>query len=421
MRAVDAPCNGRPRGRSYTRPVHYWLLCLCVAASSAWADGRLCTSRDTLLFGNQPVGTAVAQTSVVSNCGDAPFSFTEVSLHPATAPAFHVASTCASGQSLSPGQACNLEVTFVPTSAGQVSGAVWLFNTTSAASQLVTFYGRGTEATSGTTAVRLTPSPLVFDPQVVGTTSASRTLAVQNLGPGPLTLRALVINGPAAWEFGVEGTCSLGVAMRAGEACELYFTFTPASTGVRPAQLNVDAPELASLAVMSISGTGVTTAPAPPAVGVVEYYHAPLDHWFLTANPAEIAALDRGALGPDWKRTGLGFHAYAAGTTGGKAVDVCRFFGTPGIGPDSHFFTGNAAECAIVRTNPHWLDEGTAFRAVLPLAGACPAPTTPVLRFFRPGAEVSQSRHRYAADPATIAALRGAAWIDEGPVFCGLP
>jgi hypothetical protein len=34
---------------------------------------------------------------------------------------------------------------------------------------------------------------------------------------------------------------------------------------------------------------------------------------------------------------------------------------------------------------------------------------------------VSQSRHRYARDAAAIAAMRAAAWIEEGPVFCSAP
>ena len=390
-------------------------------ASSAWADGRLCLSRDTLLFGNQATGTPATLSSVASNCGDAPFRFTEVSVHPGTAPAFDVASTCATGQTLAPGQSCRLDVTFAPTAAGQVSGAVWLFNTTSTASQLVTFYGRGIDATAGSASLSIAPAPLVFDTQGVGTTSPPRTLTLRNLGPSAITLRALVINGPAAWDYGVEGTCEIGVPMPAGSVCELYLTFTPASTGLRAAQLNVDAPELASLAILSIRGSGVLVSPPPTPpmpVDLIEYHHAPIDHYFLTADPAEAAALDGGLLGPDWKRTGLSFRSYAIGTGGDGAVDVCRFFGTPGLGPRSHFFTGHAAECAAVRANPHWLDEGIAFRAILPVAGACPASTEPVLRFFRPGAEVAQSRHRYARDAATIAGMRAAAWIEEGPVFC---
>ena len=100
---------------------------------------------------------------------------------------------------------------------------------------------------------------------------------------------------------------------------------------------------------------------------------------------------------------------------------MCRFFGTPGVVPSSHFFTGNAAECAGVRGNPYWIDEGIAFRAIVPVAGTCPVGSAPVLRFFWPGGLMVLSRHRYASDAATIGALRAAAWIEEGPVFCSAP
>ena len=41
----------------------------------------------------------------------------------------------------------------------------------------------------------------------------------------------------------------------------------------------------------------------PGLVPVVEFYNADLDHYFITANPAEAAALDSGVL-KGWTRTG---------------------------------------------------------------------------------------------------------------------
>ena len=40
---------------------------------------------------------------------------------------------------------------------------------------------------------------------------------------------------------------------------------------------------------------------------------------------------------------------------------VCRFFGTPGKGLNSHFYTADAAECAKVKTLPAWTFEAIAF------------------------------------------------------------
>jgi len=65
-----------------------------------------------------------------------------------------------------------------------------------------------------------------------------------------------------------------------------------------------------------------------PVVTVAEYYNAGLQHYFITAEPAEIANLDSGAFGGAWKRTGRSFNAWALATKPADAVPVCRFFGT---------------------------------------------------------------------------------------------
>ena len=337
-------------------------------------------------------------------------------MHPATAPSYHAATTCTTGRVLAPAEACNIDVTFAPNTPGQVSGGVWLHNSTSTPDQIVTFYGRGVDVQAGSAVLEFTPGTLSFAAQAVGTTSPLQTLVLRNLGPSTLTLKALVLNGPDALDFRAPGNCMLGVPIPAGGACELYINFTPAASGTRSARLNVDAPELANLALLSI--VGVAGANVPPAVDVIEFYNAPLNHYFLTAVPEEAAAIGQGVVGPDWLRTGFSFHSFAAATTTAGAVDVCRFFGTPEIGPSSHFYTANPVECAAVKANPRWLYEGIAFRAILPLAGACPPATAPVIRFFWPGEDVSRSRHRYVRDAGEMVRMRAMAWLEEGPVFC---
>lgn len=394
------------------------LVLLAFATGTACAAGRICISRDVLLFGEQAVGTSVTQSSTVSNCGDAPFSFSDVSVHAATAPAYRVATNCATGQSLAPGAACSIDVTFAPAAPGQVSGGLWLHNTTATPDQIVTFYGRGQDARAGTATLVFEPASLAFAPQVVGTTSGAQTLTLRNLGPADLTMTALVLNGATPYDFRFPGTCMLGVAYPAGSSCELYFYFTPAAAGTRLARLNVDAPQLASLAMTTIGGFGVAAAPAPPAVDVIEFFNAALDHYFLTAVAEEAAAIDAGKVGPGWVRTGFTFRAYAVETQADGTLPACRFFGTPGQGPDAHFFTSDAAECALVRANPRWLYEGLAFRAAVPVNGQCAGGTAPVVRFFRPGAVVTDARHRYVKDAAEIVRMRSAGWIEEGAVFC---
>ena len=385
-------------------------------AFGAGAQARFCTTDDTLLFGNRAVGSAATATATISNCGNQAWSFTEVSIDPATGPAYRVRATCTTGLTLTPGAACTVSVIFAPTSAGQTSGGVWLRNTTGTPDQLLTFYGRGVDAQAGTATLAFAPSVLAFPAQAVGTQSSGLTVRLVNEGPAPLTPSALVLSGPAAYDYSAQGDCNVGMSVAAGKSCALTFFFLPSASGSRPANLVVDAPQLASLAVLPIDGIGAS--PAPPDADVVEFFYPPLDSYFLTASPAEAAYLDAGGAASGWKRTGFHFRAWAAEDADGDAVPVCRFTGTPNIGPDSHFFTGDATECSLVRANPYWYYEGIAFRALLPTAGQCRPGTLAVVRFYRPGGDVAQVRHRYVVDASEAQRMIAAGWIEEGPVFC---
>src|SRR5262249_9026329 len=161
---------------------------------------------------------------------------------------------------------------------------------------------------------------------------------------------------------------------------------------------------------------GSSAVVSPPAdADVIEFLYPPANHYFLTASPEEAAALDASGL---WLRTGFHFRAWSATDEAPGTVSVCRFTGTPNIGPNSHFFTADANECAIVRTNPYWVDEGTPFRTLVPSAGSCAAGTSPGSRFLPSGTDVTQVRHRYVVDLGEAAKMRAMGWIEEGPVFC---
>jgi hypothetical protein len=323
---------------------------------------------------------------------------------------------------LSPGVSCSVTVTFAPTSVGQTSGGVWLRNTTATPDELVVFYGRGVDARAGTASLSFAPAALVFGAQNVGTQSAGSTVALVNNGPAKLTPSALVVNGAAAYDYSAIGDCSVGVPIAAGGSCALTFFFAPATLGDRPANLVVDAPELANLAILSIDGTGGSgVMPPVPDAAVVEYFYPPANHYFLTASAVEAAFIDSGGAGAGWLRTGFGFRAWSLGNAAAGTLPVCRFTGTPDIGPNSHFFTANANECAIVQTNPYWFYEGLAFRTLVPSAGVCAAGMAPVIRFFWPGTDVTLTRHRYVVDPAEAQRMRAAGWFEEGPVFCAPP
>ena len=253
------------------------LLCSALvlgAASDGHAGARFCSSADTLLFGNRTVGTNTAMSATVTNCGDAAWSFTEVSVDPATGAAFHPSTTCSTGLSLPPGGKCTIDVLFSPLAPGQTSGALWLGNTTSTPSQLLTFYGRGVDPQAGSATLGFAPGAADFGEQVVGIESPALVMALKNLGPAALTPSAIILNGPAVYDFsGAEESCGVGITIAPGKSCQLSLYFHPQQAGLRLANLVVDAPQLASLAILQVSGTGVPAGQSAPYEGL--WWNAP--------------------------------------------------------------------------------------------------------------------------------------------------
>ena len=182
--------------------------------------------------------------------------------------------------------------------------------------------------------------------------------------------------------------------------------------------------------------SAVAVPRAEAIVTVVEYYHAGLKHFFMTADAAEIGNLDAGAFGGVWKRTGQTFGAWAINGRPADSSPVCRFFGTDKYRPDGtrigangHFYTADPAECAFVKTAwpavaadgqsyPAWTYEIDAFAVKLPAAGACPAGTEPLYRAYNDGAG-GDPNHRYVTDPKLLAGMPG--WTFEGLVMCRAP
>lgn len=155
------------------------------------------------------------------------------------------------------------------------------------------------------------------------------------------------------------------------------------------------------------------------SVPVVEYYNVNLGHYFVTAGQGEMNAIDSGAAGPGWQRTGLGFRAYIpeSGVAAG-ALPVCRFYGTPGVGPNSHFYTVDAGECDSVKQDRGWTNEGMAFFIPAPQGGNCPSGLQPVYRAYNNRYAQNDSNHRYSTDLSRLQAMQAKGWSLENAVFC---
>ncbi len=153
------------------------------------------------------------------------------------------------------------------------------------------------------------------------------------------------------------------------------------------------------------------------ANAVVEYYNKSLNHYFVTAFPEEAAMLDAGILVPGWSRTGQSFKGYTHDAPA-DAKAVCRFYGKPPTGPNSHFYTADTAECAGLKANPVWVFEGNAFSARVPTLGQCASPLLPVYRLYNNPTTMLDVNHRFTADIATYNAMIAGGWKGEGVVMC---
>ena len=178
---------------------------------------------------------------------------------------------------------------------------------------------------------------------------------------------------------------------------------------------------------LGAAAASLLLASVPAAAGeLVEYYHSELDHYFVTQFPAEIEALDAGKYA-GWVRTGLTIPTFDSATgAGAKSMPVCRFYGNPKRGLDSHFYSASKAECDAVQQkwpDDWFLESEEAFRinTLDPVTGQCAAGTKAVYRLYNKRPDIN---HRYTTDPAVFDSMVAKGYAAEGTgspkpvVFC---
>ncbi len=170
----------------------------------------------------------------------------------------------------------------------------------------------------------------------------------------------------------------------------------------------------------------LTSSTAPPSSGIPvakEYFNTTLQHYFITADAAEQRSVESGGAGLGWQLTGQSFKVISINIAFSPAPfpigAVCRFYGTPGKGPNSHFYTSDFAECEAVKRDQGWFHEGLVFQVAQKSASnACPPNLPPVYRSYNNRFPQNDSNHRYTTDLATHQTMIARGWVDEKVVFC---
>lgn len=185
--------------------------------------------------------TSRAKTVKLTNTGNTALSITSVN---ASGP-FHTSNTC--GDSVAAGGGCEIKVAFSPLKTGPQQGLVTIADSASSKPQVIEVSGIGTD-------INLSPNPMKFGSQKVGTKSAPQQMAITNDSNNEVIFSAI---GARTKDFVISGTgnCT-NQALAPGGTCYVTVTFTPTKTGTRSATLNVGDDAAGSPQTAALMGTG---------------------------------------------------------------------------------------------------------------------------------------------------------------------
>jgi hypothetical protein len=205
-------------------------------------------------FPTQLVGTSSApKAATLTNTGTAALTITGI----AASGNFSQTNTC--GSSVTVNASCNISITFTPTVAGQRTGSITITDNASGSPQTISLTGEGT-------VVSLAPEKLNFGDQLVGTTSAAKTVTLTNTRTTSLSITSIAIAGTNPGEFGLPpSTCPVTPStLGAGASCTISVTFTPTAAGAWSASISIadNGGGSPQTVVLTGSGTVVKLAPA---------------------------------------------------------------------------------------------------------------------------------------------------------------
>lgn len=214
-------------------------------ATAGIAPTTATASPSSLSFAAQQVETVSAtQTVTVQNTGTLNLNIGTVG---ATGDFLEIDSC--SGQALSPGATCPIQVEFDPTETGARQGSLVIPANVSGGQLTVALAGTGLAPA----AILLTPPSLSFAGTTVGADSAAQSITIANTGGEPVALSGEVVSGDFAL---TANTCSDSLA--GGTSCTVSIIFSPSASGTRTGALTVT--DALGVQTAQLSGTGQTAA-----------------------------------------------------------------------------------------------------------------------------------------------------------------
>jgi hypothetical protein len=234
---------------------------------------------DPVQFGSVVVGqNSGLRVATVQNVSATSVSLTTMGVSPGGEFSIVDASDCA-GQTLAPDGTCQLTLRFRPIAVGarlatlSVAGVPPGAAGADPATASALLQGRGTPIITipSTPALTITPDPIDFGSQLVGTPSLGRNALVRSVGNAPLSIPVggVTLGPPHAGDFTVTVDGCSGQTLPPGDSCTITSVFTPTEDQARSAALRVASNAASSPDGVTLRGGG-TYAPLlllSPAVG----------------------------------------------------------------------------------------------------------------------------------------------------------
>lgn len=209
----------------------------------------------SLSFASTVVGTSSAASVVtIFNNQSIPLNISDVAI----TGDYAVTNSCPA--TLAAKTKCTMSIVFTPALTGTRKGALTVSADAPGAPFAVSISG------AGVVPVTVSTTSLSFGNQVVGSTSAAKTVTLTNNQTVPLNVGSITTSG----DFTQTNTCGLAVAAKS--SCAISVSFTPTLLGARTGQLVIQDDGAGSPRTVALTGTGINALTyAPTSLGFSSY------------------------------------------------------------------------------------------------------------------------------------------------------
>jgi hypothetical protein len=214
---------------------------------------KFSVSPASIAFAAQPAGVPSAPRSVtVSNMGGAPMANVKFAVTGPAESSFAVSKTTC-GAVLNKGSSCTVQVRFTPRVIGGNQGTLAITSSTIGVAQAtVALNGVGLPPPE----LEVSPTSLDFEYELIGKTSAAKTVTIANVGGAALDDMRLAVSGDYTL---AAGGCKAKLAI--GASCTASIRFTPKAAGTLAGVLTISSASGAALpATVSLQGIGAGPA-----------------------------------------------------------------------------------------------------------------------------------------------------------------